>query len=110
MTREYRDIGEIEAANAAAGHYFFSPDTMRFFKSRILEGVYGGRYFVTSERGPGMARRYTIREATSEGHIKTVKCGHTFADGADHEDFGCYRTAYAAKARARELAQVVAFS
>lgn len=45
-------IGEIKAANAAAGHVFFSRDTMKFFKSKVFSYVYqgpGGVAFVTRE-------------------------------------------------------------
>ncbi len=44
--------------------YFFKPESMRFFRSRILETVYqgpGGVYFVTSEQNTGFPRAYTVR-------------------------------------------------
>lgn len=70
----YETIEQIKAANEEAGRYFFSPGAMRFFDSRILDGVYGGRYFVTSEKGdwPGAERGYTIREAHEDGDVTTV--------------------------------------
>lgn len=68
----FATIGEIRAANKAAGQFFFSPDTMRFFDSRVESAVYGGRYFITSEQGPHGRRRYTIRHASPNGHIRTV--------------------------------------
>ena len=43
-------IDEVKRINAQSEHYFFSPDTMRFFNSRICGELYGNRYFVTSER------------------------------------------------------------
>lgn len=48
------------------GH-FFSPGTMKYFKSRILETVFqgpGGIFFVTSERAPfgDALRKYTVRQ------------------------------------------------
>ena len=47
------------------GSYFFSPDTMRFFNSRVSNNVWGGRYFITSERYDyNTPRRYTVREFT----------------------------------------------
>jgi hypothetical protein len=62
--RTFFTIRQIKQANRAAGQYWFSPATMRFFKSRVLEGVYGGRYFVTSEKGPSGVRLYSVREVT----------------------------------------------
>ena len=65
---------DIRAIADHAGSYFFSRDTMRFFKSRLLEGVYapdgykalpGNRFFfVTSERHDDNPRHYTVRMAT----------------------------------------------
>jgi hypothetical protein len=68
----YYTIKQIEEANRAAGQHFFAPDTMRFFNSRVLSGVYGGRYFVTSEKGPDGVRAYTVRECLENGHVETV--------------------------------------
>lgn len=56
---------EIQAAVKARGSHFFDRGTMRFFRSRVLSGVYkgpGGVYFVTSEQGPSGVRRFTIRK------------------------------------------------
>lgn len=55
-------ISDIQTHNRVAGHHFFDRETMRFFNSRILEGVYGGRFFVTSERFESDPRRYTVRK------------------------------------------------
>ena len=64
------DIGDIRKANKAAGHHWFDPDSMRFFRSRIGSKVYegpGGIYFVSSEQFVGSdwiaaPRRYTVRK------------------------------------------------
>jgi hypothetical protein len=60
-------LDDIKRINAAKGLFFFSPDSMRFFRSRIAPKVFegpGGVYFVTSEqfefRGARHARRYTV--------------------------------------------------
>lgn len=92
----FRTIADIKRANKELGHHWFSPDTMRFFSSRVLREVYGGRYFVTSEQfypvlGEAYARRYTIRVAADDGSIDTVG------------EFQAYKTARAAKAAARKL-------
>ena len=67
---------DIRAIADRAGSHFFDADTMRFFSSRLLDGVRaldgnatepGRRYlFVTSERDTysDQPRRYTVRMAT----------------------------------------------
>jgi hypothetical protein len=70
---------DIREANQRTGRFFFSPDTMRFFRSRALSSVYegvGGVYFITSERFVGsegaQPRRYTVRRVESSGDINTA--------------------------------------
>ena len=74
-------IAAIREADHRAGRYFFSPDTMRFFNSRVLPAVYegpGGVYFLTSEKfrgsdGVSAPRKYTIRRFTPDPvNIRTV--------------------------------------
>ena len=66
---------DIQAIADHAGSFFFTPDTMRFFSSRVLsdvraldgkESVCGRRFlFVTSEKyGYDAPRHYTLRLAT----------------------------------------------
>lgn len=46
------------------GH-FFSKDTMRFFRSKVLTDskvVGDSLYFITSEQGPDGVRRFTLRQ------------------------------------------------
>lgn len=78
----------------ACGSYFFEPDTMRFFRSRLLEPVYpseaeNATYFVTSEVPYGR-REYTVRKFIN-CTVKTVDRG--------------YATARQARATAREEAR-----
>lgn len=57
-------IGAIKEANKEAGKHFFERGTMRFFKSKIMSGVYegpGGIFFVTEETGPNNRTAYTVR-------------------------------------------------
>lgn len=88
-------LSAIKAANAAAGYYFFSPDTMRFFSSRVSDDVIQGCLFVTSERDKcgfawNGARRYTVRRFYPEtGDIREVS------------EFGQFATLAAAKRWAR---------
>ena len=69
-------IKQVEAHNENAGHYFFSPDTRRFFRSRIHSNVYGGCVFVTSEKLVTRTKRYqrafTVRMIHENGSIDTV--------------------------------------
>jgi len=71
--RHYRDVHEIKQANRAAGYHFFEPSTMRFFRSRVGDTVYGGRYFVTSEQFDWSSPRlYTVRVANDDRTIDDV--------------------------------------
>ena len=68
----FSSLREIEEANRRAGQHWFEKDTMRFFKSKVLGPVYGGHYFVSSEKGPHGGRAYSVRKATRHGKIETV--------------------------------------
>ncbi len=48
--------------NSGTTHWF-SPDTMRFFRTRVHATLYGpgGRVFVTGETNPSGIRRYSVR-------------------------------------------------
>jgi ribosomal protein S27AE len=78
----YVHIDEIIEDAKRFNSHFFDESTMRFFSSRILPTVYGGRYFITSERDvyrDSNPRVYTIRKYIGGGTIGTVG------------DFGGYR-------------------
>ena len=75
----YIYFSDIKKRNKALGHHWFDPDTMRFFDSRLLEGVHpaasnaGNRWesregsqfaFVTSESKEWEGRKYTVRILT----------------------------------------------
>lgn len=69
----FATVDDIIAANRASGGYFFSSDTMRFFRSRVLAGVIGGCLFITSERSHRDApRRYTVRIAYANGDVESL--------------------------------------
>lgn len=92
----FKTISDVRRANREAGQHFFDRDTMRFFGSRVVSGLYAGRFFVTSEKGPyDTARTYTVREAEPDGGIET--CG----------DFQEYRHIEDAREAARNLAREV---
>lgn len=75
---------EIQRAARETGSHFFDADTMRFFASRVLSGVYGGRFFVTSEKTgfDSTARAYTVREFMPDGSIETVGEFNDYATSA----------------------------
>jgi hypothetical protein len=67
--QKFNSIEDIKSANYNAGQHYFSRDTMRFFRSRVLDEIFngpGGIYFVTSEKGPHSSRAYTVRKFNPE--------------------------------------------
>jgi len=97
----FSNIREVRWANRQLGHHWFDADTLRFFQSRVHSDLYGGRYFVTSERDSGFGsigaawdgrRRYTVRMANADGSIETVG------------EFGQYGSRAGAHAAAARLA------
>lgn len=108
----------IRAIANGAGSHFFDADTMRFFNSRLLEGVYPAEtnngkwvartgnvfYFVTSERydstyGGPEPRHYTVRRMT----LTAVRDDRP---GVDIETVGDYHaSAYQARKAAQEAAR-----
>lgn len=77
---KYETILQVQAANLAHGGHWFTPDTMRYFGSR-LHGVLGSgrlaanRYFISSERTgprPDATRAFTVRMVTIFDGIETV--------------------------------------
>jgi hypothetical protein len=91
----FTSIDHIKRANAESGGHWFSPETLRFFGTRVHSTLYGGRYFVTSEfTGFDRAdRAFTVREARPNGHIRTAS------------EFLQYSTRDAAHRAARRLAR-----
>jgi len=66
---------QIEYKHRTKGRgYFFDPDSMRFFKSRIgavriKDNIW---FFVTSEKPPHGPRMYSVRRMELNGKINTV--------------------------------------
>jgi len=100
-----RSTDDIIAIADHAGSHFFSPDTMRFFSSRVLSDVWpvesyataeGHRYFfVTSERhGDDAPRHYAVRILTLGSKRDNRPAVDIMTVG------GYYATARAAKAAA----------
>ncbi len=94
----YTTTAQIKQANAKAGGKWFSKNNMEYFNTIIVRQVFGGRYFITSERdGWGMAwdgrRRYSIRMVDEDAQIETVG------------EFGQYATKEAAIKAARRIVE-----
>jgi hypothetical protein len=59
------NLAAIRRANKASGHHWFSPRTMRFFKSRVFRTVYqgtGGVYFISWESQDGIDGAFSVRQ------------------------------------------------
>jgi hypothetical protein len=83
----FRSISQIKDANKRIGHHWFQPEAMRFFRSRIESGVYGGRYFISSEQfDDNSPRLYTVHEASPEGKIDTIGEFQQYAHLEDARD------------------------
>jgi hypothetical protein len=66
-------LTEFKRLNKAKGYYWFEPDTMRFFKTRISNWDPISGTFITSEKGPDGQRRFSVRKANFEtGEVDTV--------------------------------------
>lgn len=67
----FNNIEEIKRAHT--GH-FFDSQTMRFFNSRILDTIYNGHVFITSEKSNygDSQRLFTVRIAFDNGDLETV--------------------------------------
>lgn len=69
----FNTIQEIKRANKSINHHFFDADTMSFFNSKVVNKVWHGRYFITSEQYNATSPRlYTIRYSTDQGRIETL--------------------------------------
>jgi len=68
-------IDQVKERAEKGSPHFFDDDTIRFFKSRISETCYKigtDIYFITSERGPNMPRKWTVRKCDLKGDINAV--------------------------------------
>lgn len=66
----FTNIEQIKTANERAGEYYFSPNTLRGFKSRIGSTIYGGKFFIVSKQPPyPYKREYDVYEVRSDGTI-----------------------------------------
>ena len=65
---------DVKRNNKEAGLFWFSPDSIRFFKSRIESELIDGKFFVSSEKNmEDDPRLYSIRKYNPKTHgIDTV--------------------------------------
>jgi len=73
-----RTIVEVKRQNKEGDNYFFSPESMRFFASKVHGKVLkGDKYFITSEKKSfrDYGREFAIRQAEVDGDINTVESG-----------------------------------
>lgn len=68
----FKTIAEVRKANKANGHFFFSPDTMKFFNSKIETSLLKNRFFITSESFDGTAREYAVRMVNDDSTIDMI--------------------------------------
>jgi hypothetical protein len=99
--RTSRDV--VDYVNSTGSH-FFDPDTMRYWGTRVLEGLWsgpGGTWFCTSDKGysgDGRRRVYSCRSVRTPAEVASGLA----LMGPGRESFP---TAAAAKARAAWLAR-----
>ena len=70
--------------------YFFSPDTMRFFNSKVYRDVRKidkGYLFLTSEVFGDEPRHYAVRFIDFNGSIETIEKYHSLKDAKEHLKF-----------------------
>lgn len=66
-------LQEFQELNETKGFFWFKPDTMGFFKSRIETWDPDTGYFITRETNPSKITAYTIRRADFEtGNVSTI--------------------------------------
>lgn len=101
MFPKFRDMSELKAFAKDHGNHFFDKDVLKFFSSRVSEELYGGRFFVTSEKNfDGTERRYSVR--VMQLHEDSVT--HDSIGG--FQRFASHSGAHAAAKRYAKLVQI----
>ena len=70
--------------------YFFNPDTMRFFSSKVykyVKKIDKGYLFLTSEVFGDEPRHYAVRFIDFNGSIETIEKYHSLKDAKEHLKF-----------------------
>lgn len=73
----FKNMEEVIEANESAGKYFFSKDTLSFFKSKVESELLYSEYFITSEKAcfSDSTRVYNVRRVLPSASIETVERG-----------------------------------
>jgi hypothetical protein len=96
MAHSLSTISKIRAANKKAGHYFFSPETMKFFNSKaygIIKTTKAGAFFITSEviehSDRSKEKTYKVRFCHLSGLIDSVegKAFRSYEEAKNHLNF-----------------------
>lgn len=85
----YHNLSTFIDYHKSQGFHFFDANTMRCFKTNLLNGFYGKCVFVTSDADWNGNRIYSVRVALDSGSVYT---------------YGKYGNAYDAKKDAKWLA------
>lgn len=77
----FKTMSDVKAKNKEIGHFFFDPDTMKFWDSKVESTLYKGTYFITSEKHAteGKPRQFSIRQVLRTGEIITVGRGREYS-------------------------------
>lgn len=71
----FKNLTQLKKANKENGYYFFSPETMTFFKTKIVTPLILGKYFIckyTYVNGKIKTVTFLIRRAQKDGNIKSL--------------------------------------
>jgi len=87
----FNTVNDVKVLSRDTGYFFFTPDTMAAFNSKVYEGIYGGKYFITSEKPDsdqvwGGQRRFTIREASYDDRRFRIVTVGDFGQYASHDE------------------------
>ena len=81
-------IGDIKRlASQGKSPYFFSKDTMEFFKSQVfpdVKEIKDGFLFITSEKFGDTPRHYRVRKIKQDGSINSGKMLATLEQARKH--------------------------
>jgi len=81
---KWRDMAHVRAYFSRVGSYWFTKDTMHFFRTRIESKLIAGKYFITSDRNFDDSRVYNLRMAKYSGDCETL---HTSDDITEVMDY-----------------------
>lgn len=73
----YSTLDAMERAHARQGGHYFDRDAKRFFRSRVYDQAFYGRFFIDSiqfesSRGERAPRQYKIRAVLDNGQTSSV--------------------------------------